>query len=97
MRVTKDNATLSYHAVGERVPGPLARVGSYPARAKQFLHAVRLELRHVTWPTWADVRATTLVVIIAVFFFGFYLGTALDVPLAKLMNWLLRVGKGLVS
>ncbi len=41
-------------------------------RVRDFFHDVRMELRHVTWPSWNDVRATTLVVIVTVFFFGLY-------------------------
>lgn len=97
MRATKDNMTASYQPISERLPGPVSRVASYPARIRQFLHQVRVELSHVTWPTWLDVRATTVVVLVAVFFFGFYLGMALDIPFAKLMNWLLKLGKGLLG
>lgn len=97
MRATKNNVSINYQPISERLPGPVGRVAGYPARAKQFLREVRLELRHVTWPSWVDVRATTVVVIVAVFFFGFYLGFALDVPLARFMDWLLRLGKGLIG
>ena len=77
--------------------GPVEKVRSFPARTVQFVHDVRMEMRNVTWPTWKDVQATTLVVLIATFFFGFYLGAALDVPIAKLMTWLLKVGRTLVG
>ncbi|OFV81091.1 MAG: preprotein translocase subunit SecE [Acidobacteria bacterium RIFCSPHIGHO2_02_FULL_67_57] len=53
-------------------------------------------MRNVTWPSWPDVQATTIVVLVATFFFGFYLGLALDVPLGRLMDWFLRIGKELV-
>ena len=32
-----------------------------------------MEIRQVTWPTLDDVKATTVVVILTVFFFGFFL------------------------
>ncbi len=38
-----------------------------------FYRDVRTELKRVTWPSKKEVYGTTLVVIIAVFFFGFYL------------------------
>ena len=38
-----------------------------------FLKEVRAELRKVSWPSRNEVYSTTLVVIIAMFFFGFYL------------------------
>ena len=74
----------------------VGKVRSYPGRMRQFLHDVRLEMRNVTWPSWPDVQATTIVVLVATFFFGFYLGLALDVPLGRLMDWGLQVGKELV-
>jgi len=38
-----------------------------------FLKEVRAELRKVSWPSRNEVYSTTLVVIIAMLFFGFYL------------------------
>ena len=72
------------------------QVLGWPGRTQQFLHDVRLEMRNVTWPSWPDVQATTLVVLVATFFFGFYLGMALDVPLAWVMDWSLKFGRELL-
>ena len=72
------------------------QVLGWPGRTRQFLHDVRLEMRNVTWPSWPDVQATTLVVLVATFFFGFYLGMALDVPLAWVMDWSLKFGRELL-
>lgn len=55
-----------------QVPGLLGRVLSYPRRLQQFVHEVRVELKQVTWPTRNDVKATTMVVIVTVAFFGLY-------------------------
>lgn len=41
--------------------------------ARTFLTAVRTEVGKVTWPTRNEVRGTTIIVLITVFFFGFYL------------------------
>ncbi len=38
-----------------------------------FLKNVRSELKKVTWPGRSEVYSTTLVVIFAMIFFGFYL------------------------
>jgi preprotein translocase subunit SecE len=38
-----------------------------------FLKDTRKELNHVSWPSWSEVRGTTIVVILSVFFFGFFL------------------------
>lgn len=77
--------------------GTMDKLRSYPGRSRQFLHDVRLEMRNVTWPSWKDVQTTTVVVLVATFFFGFYLGAALDIPLARLITWLLRAGRQLVG
>jgi preprotein translocase subunit SecE len=38
-----------------------------------FLREVKAEVKKVTWPSRSEVYSTTLVVIIATIFFGFYL------------------------
>ncbi|MEW6737132.1 MAG: preprotein translocase subunit SecE [Acidobacteriota bacterium] len=40
---------------------------------KQFGRDVKTEMKKVSWPTRQEVYSTTLVVLIAVFFFGFFL------------------------
>ncbi len=40
---------------------------------RQFFHDVKLEMRRVTWPTRQDVYGTTLVTVLVVFFFGYFL------------------------
>jgi len=39
----------------------------------EFLKDTRKELKNVSWPTRNELTGTTLVVIVAVFFFGFFL------------------------
>ena len=56
-------------------------VSERPARGKlslggrigEFYQNVKLELRKTSWPTRNEVWSTTVVVLIAIFFFGFYL------------------------
>ena len=48
-------------------------VGDRIGTARMFLGEVRGELGKVTWPTREEVRGTTIIVLITVFFFGFYL------------------------
>ncbi len=38
-----------------------------------FLKETRAELKKVTWPSKSEVTSTTIVVVIATIFFGFYL------------------------
>lgn len=45
---------------------------SFPAKTKAYFEDLQMEMRRVTWPTWPQVRATTLVVIVAVFAFSAY-------------------------
>jgi preprotein translocase subunit SecE len=42
-------------------------------RLGNFLKEVRSELKKVTWPSQTEVYSTTIVVIAATIFFGFYL------------------------
>ena len=46
---------------------------SYGTRIRDFYHAIKLEMAKTTWPTRTEVWSTTIVVLIAVVFFGFYL------------------------
>lgn len=48
-----------------------ARV-SWWQSTKNYFEDLRSEMRRVTWPTWTQVRATTAVVIFAVFAFAAY-------------------------
>ncbi len=52
-------------------------------RLQQFLLEVRAELKKVSWPGRKEVYGTTVVVLCAVFFFGFYL---------SLVDLILRLG-----
>jgi len=49
-----------------------ARIKSWPERSKSFLNDVRAEMKKVSSPSFKEVRATTAVVIIAVFVFAAY-------------------------
>jgi preprotein translocase SecE subunit len=50
----------------------LEKPASLPARIREYVDGLRDEMRLVTWPSWTQVRATTTVVIIAVFVFSAY-------------------------
>ncbi len=53
---------------------PMAEKPQSPiARLKNFYHETRIEMTKVAWPTRKEVIDTTMVVIVAVFFFGFFL------------------------
>ena len=50
----------------------IQRAGQWPAQTKNYFEELQQEMRRVTWPTWKQVRATTGVVIAAVFLFAAY-------------------------
>ena len=68
----------------------MKKILDYYRQAKQFLVEVRTELKKVTWPPRKEVYATTIVVIIAVFFFGFYL-YGLDLVMSYAFSALTRL------
>ena len=55
-------------------------------RGRTFLGEVRAELRRVTWPSRAEVIATTWVVLLTSAFFGTYLW-GLDMLFARAVSW----------
>jgi len=48
------------------------KISAWPAETKSYYEELRTEMRRVTWPAWKQVRATTAVVIVAVFAFSAY-------------------------
>jgi preprotein translocase subunit SecE len=48
------------------------KAAGFPAQVREYVDGLRDEMRLVTWPSWTQVRATTLVVIVAVFVFALY-------------------------
>ncbi len=44
----------------------------WPQQARSYIEDVQAEMQRVTWPNWKQVRATTWVVIAAVFLFALY-------------------------
>jgi preprotein translocase subunit SecE len=67
----------------------LQKLRDLPQRVKSFVSDVRSEMRKVTWPSKKEVYGTTVVVIVAVFFFGIYLflvDSALQVAINRLFQ-----------
>jgi len=50
----------------------MERVGQWPTQTRSYIEDLQQEMRRVTWPSWKQVRATTTVVIVAVFAFAAY-------------------------
>ncbi len=51
-------------------PAWLERALESVQQFQRFLHDVRGEMGHVTWPSFLEVRSQTLIVIVTIFFFG---------------------------
>jgi len=71
----------------------MQRAGSWPVRVKNYFEELQMEMRRVTWPSWKQVRATTVVVIIAVFAFAAYFAVVDEIvssAIQKLFNALSR-------
>jgi len=66
------------------------KIFNYFKQLKAFLVEVRGEPKKVTWPPRREVYGTTIVVVITVFFFGFYL-YGLDVAMSYLAAALTRL------
>jgi preprotein translocase subunit SecE len=61
--------------------------GSRLERVRLFLSEVRNELKRVTWPSQAEVYATTVVVILVSVFFGLYL-FSIDLVFQRVVGWI---------
>jgi preprotein translocase subunit SecE len=67
----------------------IQRASGWPVQMKNYFEELQLEMRRVTWPSWKQVRATTLVVIVAVFAFAAYFFVVDDIvnsAINKLIN-----------
>ncbi len=67
----------------------IQRASGWPVRMKNYFEELQMEMRRVTWPSWKQVRATTLVVIADVFAFAAYFFVVDDLVnnlITKLIN-----------
>ena len=72
---------------------PTEKIKGWAEGSKNFYTEVRSEMRKVSWPARQEVVGTTIVVVVAVFFFGLYLGLV-DYLLTLGLNWVLTYFKG---
>jgi preprotein translocase subunit SecE len=63
----------------------IQRASGWPLKVKNYFEELQLEMRRVTWPSWKQVRATTAVVIVAVFAFAAYFAVV-DQIVASIIN-----------
>ncbi len=65
------------------------RVAEWPTQIKAYFDDLHTEMKRVTWPPWKQVRATTIVVILAVFAFAGYfmvVDTVVNAGITKIVN-----------
>jgi preprotein translocase subunit SecE len=65
------------------------RIKSWPERIKTFYNDVRTEMKKVTAPSFKEVQATTVVVIVTVFLFAAYFW-AVDFILGNMVDSVFR-------
>jgi len=78
-------------AVTNKLQSALEKVKDTWIKIKTFFVEVNVEIKKVTWPSFKEVRDTTIVVIIAVFIFGIFL-YLVDLALGELLKLLFRKG-----
>ena len=72
-----------------KVQQSVERVKGVWEKIRTFFLEVSTETKKVTWPTVKEVRDTTVVVIIAVFVFGFFL-YLVDLGLHEILKYLFK-------
>jgi preprotein translocase subunit SecE len=76
-------AALATSGDRQKMPGFVEKVVDTWQEFTRFLTDVRGEMRKVVTPSWKEVKATTSVVIVAVFIFGVYF---------FLVDWIFALG-----
>lgn len=67
---------------------------SFLGRVANFLRDVRAEMNRVSWPTFNEVKNTTIITLVAVIFFAVYLFVVdhiwvyLLTGLSRVLNWM---------
>jgi preprotein translocase SecE subunit len=89
-----DAAKMNKEEESHRVSGfslmePVGKIAQYPRRLRSFFHDVRVEMKQVNWPSWLDVKSTTVIVAITVTFFGIYFALT-DYAFGKAIGALLK-------
>ncbi len=68
----------------------LSTAAAWPQRTRSYIDELKTEMKRVTWPTWKSVRATTGVVIAAVFLFAAYffvVDAAVNSVITRIINY----------
>jgi preprotein translocase subunit SecE len=66
-------------------------VATVARRSVAYVRDVRAEIRKVTWPTWLDLRRTTVVVSIFVIVIGIIIGILDRISSLLMIEWFPRL------
>ncbi len=86
---------MAKSATAQMTDSGMASIKSWPARVKSFYTDVRMEMKKVTTPSFKEVRATSVVVIVAVFLFGLYF-FLIDNGISFVINRVIKYGQTLI-
>lgn len=67
------NASASAPVVRRERKAAAPTGGGFGTRITQFVRDTRAEMRRVSWPTFNEVKNTTIITLVAVIFFALYL------------------------
>jgi preprotein translocase subunit SecE len=59
-------------------------------KLRNYILETREELRKCTWPTWEELRGSTVVVMISIFLLGVFT-VVIDQILFVLVNWMVKI------
>ena len=86
---------MAKSATAQMTESGIGSIKSWPQRVKSFYTDVRMEMKKVTTPSLKEVRATSIVVIVAVFLFGLYF-FLIDNGISFVINRVIKYGQTLL-
>ncbi len=86
---------MAKSATAQMTENGIGAIKSWPQRVRSFYTDVRMEMKKVTTPSFKEVRATSIVVIVAVFLFGLYF-FLIDKGISFSINHIIKYGQTLV-
>jgi len=88
--MNKDTVVLLVLATIVAVSFGLLWKGGYLARLSNYVQDTRVELRKCTWPTWDELRGSTVVVLVVTALIGVFTVLA-DGAFTIVFTWLTKV------
>ena len=85
-RMLKKQGALTEQGTPTRAPRTAPPKKEERTTIAQYLREVRAEMRKVAWPTWAEVRRYSAIVLVTVILYTAYIG-GLDSLFGLISNW----------